>query len=193
MPAPSSAYNILLLTTDATIQKQVRQTFEDASVTVDRDAAALQKESPKHSFDIVVVESRTGREQTIEPEHYLVPSRTLFIKGSRAVLRKTLKMIQVMNTPSPLQPNTARDGSLESYLEVKMGEFVKGMRNGSARNLHPILLAAVERPLITSALKETRGNQIRAAELLGLNRNTLRKKIVDLHIPLKRTKAKGGS
>lgn len=189
MPVPSSAYNILLLTTDTGIQKQVGQIFLDASITVAQDmTAALQKDAPKHSFDIVIVESRAGQEQTSGLEHYLVPSRTLFIKGSRSVLKKALKMIHAMNAPSPLHPNKARDGSLESYLEVKTGEFVKGMRNGSARNLHPILIAAVERPLITSALKETRGNQIQAAELLGLNRNTLRKKIVNLHIPLKLTK-----
>lgn len=188
MPVPSSAYSILLLTTDTAIQRQARQIFRDASITVARDTTALQKESPKHSFDIVVVESRASQEQTTGPERYLAHSRTLFIQGSRAVLRKTLKMIRVMNAPNSLHPNKTRDGSLESYLEVKMGEFVKDMRNGSARNLHPILIAAVERPLITSALKETRGNQIQAAELLGLNRNTLRKKIVDLHIPLKLTK-----
>ena len=41
-------------------------------------------------------------------------------------------------------------------------------------------------PLLTAALAATRGNQIRAADLLGLNRNTLRKKITDLGIELKR-------
>ena len=41
-------------------------------------------------------------------------------------------------------------------------------------------LAEVERPLISICLAATRGNQIRAAQLLGLNRNTLRKKIRDL-------------
>jgi two-component system nitrogen regulation response regulator GlnG len=95
-----------------------------------------------------------------------------------------------MNQSGNPQQSKARDTSLESYLEVKMGEFVKGMRNGSAKNLHPILISAVERPLITSALRETGGNQIQAADLLGLNRNTLRKKIVNLHIPLKQTKAR---
>jgi two-component system nitrogen regulation response regulator GlnG len=112
------------------------------------------------------------------------------IRGSKTVLKKTLKAIQVMNQPGNPQQNRARDASLEGYLEVKMGEFVKGMRNGSAKNLHPILISAVERPLITSALRETGGNQIQAAELLGLNRNTLRKKIVNLQIPLKQTKAR---
>ena len=42
------------------------------------------------------------------------------------------------------------------------------------------MLAEVERPLISICLAATRGNQIRAAQLLGLNRNTLRKKIRDL-------------
>ena len=42
------------------------------------------------------------------------------------------------------------------------------------------VLAEVERPLISICLAATKGNQIRAAQLLGLNRNTLRKKIKDL-------------
>ena len=73
--------------------------------------------------------------------------------------------------------------------EQPVCDFVKGMRNGSGRNLHPMLIAAVERPLISLTLRETKGNQIQAAELLGLNRNTLRKKIVDLRIPVKRARA----
>jgi two-component system nitrogen regulation response regulator GlnG len=44
----------------------------------------------------------------------------------------------------------------------------------------------MEIPLIGAALGATRGNQIKAAELLGLNRNTLRKKIRELDIPVVR-------
>ncbi len=44
-------------------------------------------------------------------------------------------------------------------------------------------------PLLIAALAATRGNQIRAAALLGLNRNTLRKKIRDLDIQVFRTPA----
>ncbi|OQW35184.1 MAG: hypothetical protein A4E19_16555 [Nitrospira sp. SG-bin1] len=136
------------------------------------------------------MESPSGQDQNDSLTDHLDSSRTLCIKGSKAVLKKALKTIHLMNQPSNSQQPKTRDTSLESYLEVKMGEFVKGMRNGSAKNLHPILISAVERPLITSALRETGGNQIQAAELLGLNRNTLRKKIVNLHIPLKQTKSK---
>ena len=46
--------------------------------------------------------------------------------------------------------------------------------------LYDRILQEVERPLLSIALAATRGNQIRAADLLGVNRNTLRKKIRDL-------------
>jgi len=45
-------------------------------------------------------------------------------------------------------------------------------------------LAAFERPLFLAALRETQGNQLRAASLLGINRNTLRKRLTDLEIDL---------
>jgi two-component system nitrogen regulation response regulator GlnG len=48
--------------------------------------------------------------------------------------------------------------------------------------LHDRVLREIERPLISLSLAATRGNQIRAAHLLGLNRNTLRKKIRELDI-----------
>jgi two-component system nitrogen regulation response regulator GlnG len=48
--------------------------------------------------------------------------------------------------------------------------------------LHEQLIALAERPLIDAALARTRGNQLRAARMLGINRNTLKKKIDDLGI-----------
>lgn len=190
MSVPLSSFTILLLTNDTAVQALVRQIFTNATVMIARDVSTVQKELSKHRFDAVVMESQ-GRPELMETlNEHLDHARTLFIRGSKAVLKKTLKTIHLMNQPISPPQSKAREASLESYLEVKMGEFVKGMRNGSAKNLHPILISAVERPLITSALRETRGNQIQAAELLGLNRNTLRKKIVNLHIPLKQTKAR---
>lgn len=191
MPVPSFRLTLLLLTADPDIETQFKQVFKDAAITVARDAAAFSREPSKQRFDAVIIESHAGQDvRTALPRH-IDPSLTLVITGSRAILQKTAQMMQLMNGPGaqPLNGN-APEASLEGYLETKMGDFVKGMRNGSARNLHPILISAVERPLIASALRETRGNQIQAAELLGLNRNTLRKKIADLHIPLKRTRAK---
>ena len=54
------------------------------------------------------------------------------------------------------------------------------------RDIYDQVIAEVERPLIRMTLAATRGNQIKAAEMLGLNRNTLRKKIKDLDIAVVR-------
>ena len=53
-------------------------------------------------------------------------------------------------------------------------------------NLYALVIERVERPLIELTLRKTKGNQIRAAQILGINRNTLRKKITDLRIELKK-------
>jgi two-component system nitrogen regulation response regulator GlnG len=53
--------------------------------------------------------------------------------------------------------------------------------------LYDRVIRDVEKPLLSAALAATRGNQIRAAELLGLNRNTLRSRIRDLNIRVFRT------
>ncbi len=190
MHVSSPALTLLLLTTDPTLEGLFEQVFRGAVMTVLPNAGALHKASSKQPFDVIIVESPAGDQLAACLRDHMHPSRTLLITGSRAVLKKTAKMMQSMNRSSAQPVDKMTDASLEGYLEMKMGDFVKGMRNGSARNLHPILISAVERPLITSALRETQGNQIQAAELLGLNRNTLRKKITDLHIPLKRTKTK---
>ncbi|MBM4126351.1 MAG: hypothetical protein FJ247_03240 [Nitrospira sp.] len=192
MSVPSSVFSVLLMTADAGVQEQFKQAFGDTSVTVARDAAGLRKEAAKHHYDAVIVESRSATDEAQALREHIDPSRTLVMTGSRTVLKRTAKIFQSLDSQNGYGPRQGRtrDHSLESYLECKMGEFVKGMRNGAAKNLYPMLISAVERPLITSALRETRGNQIQAAELLGLNRNTLRKKIAGLHIPLKQLRAK---
>ncbi|MBT5299552.1 MAG: nitrogen regulation protein NR(I) [Rhodospirillaceae bacterium] len=53
-----------------------------------------------------------------------------------------------------------------------------------AAGLYDWVLKEIEKPLITLTLQATRGNQLKAAQVLGLNRNTLRKKIRDLAIPV---------
>lgn len=190
MSGSSTGLTILLCTPDTNVHTQFKQALKNTSLTVVRDLTALQKELPKHRFDAIVLESRSGHEVPGALFDHMDTSRTLFIAGSREVLKKALKLIQPLTHHSEPRQGKSSDASLESYLEMKMGDFVRDMRNGSAKDLHPILISAVERPLIVSALRETKGNQVQAAELLGLNRNTLRKKIVELRLPVKRARAK---
>ena len=189
MSPTSSVFSILLLSGDPDIQSQFKHVFKGASVTAAKYASTLPKDVTRRTFDAVIVELKpgsSGRAAAIPTNIDL--THALVITGSRTVLIRTSKLMQVIARQNAAGANRNEALSLEDYLEWKMGDFVKGMRDGSGRNLHPMLINAIERPLITRALQETKGNQIQAAELLGLNRNTLRKKIHDLHIPVKRNR-----
>jgi len=76
--------------------------------------------------------------------------------------------------------------SLGDFMEQKFHEFVRKIKLSGGKNLFQLLRHEFEKPLITLTLKETKHNQVQAAELLGMNRNTLRKKIKELKIPVKR-------
>lgn len=164
------------------------------TITVAKDALSIPRQAVKRAFDGVLVETRRGTfQELIELQRLVDPVHTFLLAGSRTVLRQACGAMGAMisNNGRSTQPSEG-SMSLEDYIASKLTDFVKGMKNGSARNLHPILIKAVERPLIALALKETNGNQIQAAHLLGMNRNTLRKKIVDLRIPVKREKTRHG-
>ncbi|MFZ4788054.1 MAG: nitrogen regulation protein NR(I) [Beijerinckiaceae bacterium] len=81
------------------------------------------------------------------------------------------------------QPLTLAE-SVEQYLEIYFAQFGNDI---PPPGLYHRILRELEAPLITVSLAATRGNQIKAAEMLGLNRNTLRKKIRDLELPVVRT------
>jgi two-component system nitrogen regulation response regulator GlnG len=78
--------------------------------------------------------------------------------------------------------------NLSGAVEIYLSSLFSASPNGvPPPGLYHRVLREIEVPLLTAALAATRGNQIRAADLLGLNRNTLRKKIRDLDIQIYRT------
>jgi two-component system nitrogen regulation response regulator GlnG len=68
---------------------------------------------------------------------------------------------------------------VERHLAAHFAEYGEQL---PPAGLYDRVIREVERPLIAISLAAARGNQIRAAQLLGLNRNTLRKKIRDLGV-----------
>jgi two-component system, NtrC family, nitrogen regulation response regulator GlnG len=77
----------------------------------------------------------------------------------------------------------SRGESLSEAVERHLRGYFAAHRDGvPAAGLYDRVLKEIERPLLQLSLAATRGNQIRAAELLGLNRNTLRKKLRELEI-----------
>lgn len=68
-------------------------------------------------------------------------------------------------------------------LEEAVREYLKlGIGAGKDGSIHEFVIAKIERALIGLILEEEKGNQVRAAKRLGINRNTLRKKMKDLQI-----------
>jgi two-component system nitrogen regulation response regulator GlnG len=71
----------------------------------------------------------------------------------------------------------AVDASLEDIIDRKMQDCVRSVRGHAQANLHALMIGVVEKPLLRAVMREMRGNQVRAAQILGINRNTLRKKL----------------
>jgi two-component system nitrogen regulation response regulator GlnG len=85
----------------------------------------------------------------------------------------------------PARSSSAEDGeepvSLSAAVERHLSKYFASHGDRlPPPGLYDRVLQEIERPLLSICLAATRGNQIRAAHLLGLNRNTLRKKIRDL-------------
>ena len=92
-------------------------------------------------------------------------------------------------SPSPgdnslVPENLTISQAVEHYLQRYFTSFGEEL---PPSGLYQRILAEVEYPLVLASMTATRGNQIRAAELLGLNRNTLRKKIRELGVNVYRT------
>jgi two-component system nitrogen regulation response regulator GlnG len=99
------------------------------------------------------------------------------------VIDQELSEIAPMSAASDVPANEGMGQAVERHLREYFAAHKDSLPAGG---LYDRVLREVERPLISLTLTATRGNQIKAAQLLGLNRNTLRKKIRELDIPVVR-------
>jgi two-component system nitrogen regulation response regulator GlnG len=75
--------------------------------------------------------------------------------------------------------------SMRDFLEVKLDRYLAKLPRSRNSKLHSTVMSEAERSLIELVLRASEGNQVRAANALGLNRTTLRTKIRNYKIPLK--------
>ncbi|MDX1251874.1 MAG: DNA-binding transcriptional regulator Fis [Gammaproteobacteria bacterium] len=70
-----------------------------------------------------------------------------------------------------------RKQPLSSAVQTALERYFDDLDGHPPGDLYEMVMSEVERPLLAMTLQYTRGNQTRAAELLGINRSTLRKKL----------------
>ncbi len=191
MPSHVPQLRFALLTSDPDLKSKVNRRDLQEKVMVVENCLSLETAMESEDFAGVILD---------EPSPDILPnlselngnlnfSKTFVYAGPLPAWRTLNQIPQVMGTEGHEESTVdPKDVSLPSYVEEKIGNFVRAMNVGSGKNLYPTLMRAVERPLIEMALRETHGNQIKAARLLGLNRNTLRKKITEFDISVSQAK-----
>ncbi len=113
--------------------------------------------------------------------------------GNVRELENSIKRALVLSTADVLVPEDfsfldgrPAGGAGEDDLPALIRNAVNAALSDAEEDIYRKVLERVERPLLETVLKRTEGNQIRAAAMLGINRNTLRKKITELGIELPR-------
>mgnify|MGYP000128338457 CR=1 FL=1 len=69
--------------------------------------------------------------------------------------------------------------NIEEVVRTSLETYFRDLNGTEPDNMHDMLVRVVEKPLLEIVMQQADNNQSRAAEWLGLNRNTLRKKLLD--------------
>ena len=132
-------------------------------------------------------EMAVGRKE-VEPEALNILTRFNW-PGNIRELENTVKSLMITNVTGTItldslpknlferQPLADSEESLEEIASLKLEALVRDAVENNSDSLMADVLPQVERPLLRLLLEQTRWNQQRASRILGINRNTLRKKI----------------
>ncbi len=68
---------------------------------------------------------------------------------------------------------------IDECIRSSLEQYFKDLRGAEPAGLHTLIINAVEKPLLDVVMQHAEGNQSRCADWLGINRNTLRRKLLD--------------
>ena len=164
----------------------LRERLEDIPDLVRHFLAIAEKEGlPSKSFE-------TGAIERLKRHNWPGNVRELenLVRRLSAIYTQDIVTVDMVESefapttrPTQFSDTPEATADLSEAVERYLGDYFMSFgQELPPAGLYTRILRKVESPLITAALAATRGNQIRAADLLGVNRNTLRKKIRDLGI-----------
>jgi two-component system nitrogen regulation response regulator GlnG len=107
--------------------------------------------------------------------------------GNVRELENTIKRASILSRDSVIDrrdlfSNDYNSCSVKEFLEEKLNGFLTEMKKLDKSNLYETVVSEVEKALFSIVLNETEGNQLGAAKILGINRNTLSKKMKEYKI-----------
>ena len=188
-----SSKDVLLLSPTPEIQKLISDAFSENGcrlIIPIKERSGIRKK--KISSSLVIVESKDNWTEDLakfyEPT---ADSCAIIIVGSKKRLKEDISKVSCISRlifdgmGAVSERTKEKDISMVDLLEQKISEFVVRMKSAGGKDLYPLLIREIERCLISLILKESDGNQVKAAEMLGINRNTLRKKIKEFKISIK--------
>ena len=159
----------------------LRERAEDIPLLVDhflRMFAQEQGEEPKtvspEALELMIAYSWPGNVRELEN----AVKRACVLAATSLILPEHLPAAFAQAKETGAAGGSSLDRTLYQGIAAEL-QRLKQERDGQ---IYPHFLAALERPLLLQVLERTGGNQLRAAELLGINRNTLRKKLRELGI-----------
>ncbi|MGB7182413.1 MAG: helix-turn-helix domain-containing protein [Burkholderiaceae bacterium] len=73
--------------------------------------------------------------------------------------------------------NESESSSLDTVVKTNLESYLSDLNGSNPQRIYDMVISAVERPMLEVVMRHAENNQVRASEMLGINRNTLRKKL----------------
>lgn len=129
------------------------------------------------------LENLIQRLMVLVPHDVILPDRLTLLAATSGPNNRSLP--QMVSPESDASSLSNHGPSLADAVVHLVNQHFSSPEGENTTNLYDLVVHQVETTLLDRVLQETLGNQVKAAQVLGINRNTLRKKILDLGIKIK--------
>lgn len=188
-----------MLVVNASAQLRLAFAEDGGGITVTQKRLAQVPPAEGDGYGLIVAETPTewehegGRLRRLietKPKSYVILAPAPLLQQTAAEIRAVGQALRagpqrrrVIEPPPAVKADDGPEGGfLHGVLQRKLLQFVKAYSESGGRNLYSVVMREFERPLLELAMAQTGGKQRRTAELLGINRNTLRKRMQECRL-----------